>query len=307
VKELSASGSGSLGSSSSNLSTGGNMGSPSTGSGSNIKKVDEIPKPLLPKGYKEGVAVLLDWSPIELARQLTLMEFKIFRRIQPKEYLNQSWNKTDKLARAPNICSLIDSFNNTGRLLATSILKLPLTPQRSKMLKKWIAIADQCFQLRNFNTTMGIVSGLTSASIGRLKQSWNGVPTKWADRFHELEKETATTNNFAKLRESTIRSPPPKIPYIGITLTDLTFVEDGNPDFVKDGKLINFSKRQLLAKIIVDMQTYQTNFYKFKEISSLQVLLSSFSLYDDKEAYNLSKTIEPSSTGGSLRESSKKK
>lgn len=37
---------------------------------------------------------------------------------------------------------------------------------------------------------------------------------------------------------------PPKIPYIGTSLADLTFIEDGNPDHL-DG-MINFTKRYLL-------------------------------------------------------------
>ena len=37
------------------------------------------------------------------------------------------------------------------------------------------------------------------------------------------------------------------IPFIGVYLTDLTMIESGNPDFVKDHPhLINFHKRQLI-------------------------------------------------------------
>ena len=41
----------------------------------------------------------------------------------------------------------------------------------------------------------------------------------------------------------------------GMYLTDLTFIEDGNPD--KVGHMINFVKRRLYANVIREIQQYQ--------------------------------------------------
>lgn len=38
-------------------------------------------------------------------------------------------------------------------------------------------------------------------------------------------------------------------------LSDLTFIEDANPDNI--GRLINFGKRQLLSKVLLEISTYQ--------------------------------------------------
>eukprot|EP01089_Gocevia_fonbrunei_P011862 TRINITY_DN2635_c0_g2_i1.p1 TRINITY_DN2635_c0_g2~~TRINITY_DN2635_c0_g2_i1.p1 ORF type:complete len:409 (-),score=64.63 TRINITY_DN2635_c0_g2_i1:8-1234(-) len=92
------------------------------------------PLPILPKNYRRPSEYLLDWDPEEIARQLTLIEFEIFRRIQPKEFLNQAWNKNGKMVSARNICELIDRFNWTGSFMSTIIavsythLTLPTTP-----------------------------------------------------------------------------------------------------------------------------------------------------------------------------------
>ena len=48
----------------------------------------------------------------------------------------------------------------------------------------------------------------------------------------------------------------------GVYLTDLTFVEDGNPDKVLD--MINFKKRILEYDIIVQVLKFQTHNYSFK-------------------------------------------
>lgn len=73
---------------------------------------------------------------------------------------------------------------------------------------------------------------------------------------------TATDSNFKILRERVSQSPPPKLPYIGTFLADLTFIEEGNPDYLDDAKvIINFAKRKLLSARIVDVQTYQQQKY----------------------------------------------
>ena len=82
------------------------------------------------------------------------------------------------------------------------------------------------------------------------------------ERFGELLGVTATDNNFKILRERIAQSPPPKLPYLGTFLADLTFIEEGNPDYLDDAKIIiNFAKRQLLSARISDVQIYQQQKY----------------------------------------------
>jgi hypothetical protein len=50
------------------------------------------------------------------------------------------------------------------------------------------------------------------------------------------------------MREALHRCDPPCIPYLGMYLTDLSFIEEGTPDFTPDG-LLNFSKMRMVSKI----------------------------------------------------------
>ena len=63
--------------------------------------------------YQQKINTLdiVEWDPIEIARQLILIEFKIFERIQPKECLNQAWNKENRENKAPNIHEMIVRTN----------------------------------------------------------------------------------------------------------------------------------------------------------------------------------------------------
>jgi hypothetical protein len=47
----------------------------------------------------------------------------------------------------------------------------------------------------------------------------------------------------------------------GVYLTDLTFIEDGNPDYINE--LINFSKRSLIYTVIAKIQQFQVHTFVY--------------------------------------------
>lgn len=62
--------------------------------------------------------------------------------------------------------------------------------------------------------------------------------------FENLRKYVARDLNFKAVRTAIKEVNPPCIPYIGLYLTDLTFVEEGNAKYIEKNnvKLINFVK-----------------------------------------------------------------
>jgi len=66
-----------------------------------IRLVD-APGPELPPLFKEDNFALMDISPLEIARQLALIEFDLFKKIQPKECL-KNWEKKQRQILAPNL------------------------------------------------------------------------------------------------------------------------------------------------------------------------------------------------------------
>ena len=69
------------------------------------------PVPHLPMNLNSAKISLVDLHAEELARQLTLIEYDLYRKIKPKECLNQKWVKGDKDVNAPNILAMIKRFN----------------------------------------------------------------------------------------------------------------------------------------------------------------------------------------------------
>jgi len=70
------------------------------------------PKPIPPQSGGGGVLSLMDIHPIELARQLTIIEYDLWAKIKPWEYLGKNWSRDDKEEKAPHIVSMIKRFND---------------------------------------------------------------------------------------------------------------------------------------------------------------------------------------------------
>lgn len=74
-------------------------------------------------------------------------------------------------------------------------------------------------------------------------------------------------------------------------MSDLTFIEDGNPDFVKG--LINYRKKELLVNVIREIQQFQQIKYDFP--INEEIVYSFFSLptLQEGDSYSLSLSITP--------------
>ena len=75
--------------------------------------------------------------------------------------------------------------------------------------------------------------GINNASVARLHHTLAQLPQKSLEIFSAADQLIQTKNNYKNYRTSLRSTPLPLIPYLGIFLTDLTFAEDGNKDFVE--------------------------------------------------------------------------
>jgi len=142
---------------------------------------------------------------------------------------------------------------------------------------------------------MGILVGLSLSPVSRLKHTWSKVPTKHLETFKQLENHQDPASSFKFLRDQIKSAGAVAIPYIGTYLSDLTFMDEGNPDFITVGnnKLINFPKHYLIMRTIKQLTQYQTAKFDLTSREPLYTFLYTMPSLHEKELYELSLDREP--------------
>ncbi|KAI8371104.1 ras guanine nucleotide exchange factor domain-containing protein [Blakeslea trispora] len=260
-----------------------------------ILTLPDPPEPILPKNRRRFK--LLDIDALEMARQLTIMDFKFYSAIRPIECLDKAWSIQDDVNNvAVNIRASIEYCNQVTSWVSDVILSQTDIKKRSVLIKYWVQVAERCRALNNFNTCMAILSAFDNSSVGRLKRTWEAVGTRTTQVLQDIRKLMGANRNFNAYRVFIHSINPPCIPFLGIYLQDLTFIEDGNSNELKKSKdLINFAKRAKTAEVIREIQQYQSSLYQLKPVDELQDFIKHNlkSTRDEEQLYKESLKLEP--------------
>jgi hypothetical protein len=242
---------------------------------------EQVPAPLVTRSQLASLrnpkaqCTILDFDPLELARQMTLIESKLFCSIRPDELLGLEWTKKTG-SRATNVRAMSTLSTDLTNLVADTILQLEEPKKRAVVIKQWVKICMKCLELANYDSLMAIVCSLNSSMVLRLKKTWDLVSAKTKARLDELKTVVEVSKNYAILRQRLQNHVAPCIPFVGIYLTDLTFVDVGNQTTRQlpgaegtDGKaVINFDKHTKTAKIIGQLQGFQVP-YKLQPVPEM--------------------------------------
>uniref|UniRef100_A0A8C5VWW8 Son of sevenless homolog 1 n=1 Tax=Microcebus murinus TaxID=30608 RepID=A0A8C5VWW8_MICMU len=145
---------------------------------------------------------LLTLHPIEIARQLTLLESDLYQAVQPSELVGSK--------------CIVETENLEERVAVVSRI---------------IEILQVFQELNNFNGVLEVVSTMNSSPVYRLDHTFEQIPSrqkKILEAAHELS-EDHYKKYLAKLRSIN----PPCVPFFGIYLTNILKTEEGNPEVLK--------------------------------------------------------------------------
>ncbi|XP_048587544.1 ral guanine nucleotide dissociation stimulator [Nematostella vectensis] len=298
-----------------------------------VKDVDfvvEAVEKLTAENTEESGTNLLSIEPEKFAEQLTIMDAELFRKVIAWHCMGSVWSRRKRSHKpAFTVQATVDQFNAVSLKVLSSILKTPENKspaQRGRYINQWINIAQCCRNLKNFSSLKAIISALQSASIHRLKKSWQHVPRESTALFNELASLCSEEKNQQMSRDvlnkegtakwTTAADPGHKkplrkrrsrfmemgviqgtVPYLGTFLTDLMMLDTIHHDLTEDG-YINFDKRRKEFEIIAQIKLFQEaakNYTLLTPDDNFRHWFDNITTLTERESFELSCKLEKDS------------
>mmetsp|Transcript_14885 Transcript_14885/g.20793 ORF Transcript_14885/g.20793 Transcript_14885/m.20793 type:complete len:772 (-) Transcript_14885:1494-3809(-) len=246
-----------------------------------------------PQRTKSGMGMKMSIDII--AKELCLVEQELFGRIQAKEYIKQIWTKKNKEQEAPHIMDVQTWFNLISMWISSEIVKASTPQQRASVITKYIELANQLRQHNNFNGLMEVLVALNSSSISRLKLSWEVVSSSVKEKFEELNSVMDPQGHFANYRaclSKAMKDGLPCVPFLGVCLSDFTFIDEGNSDTI-DEDLINVMKIRMMNHEYQRYVSCVSKAYSFESSDFTRSFLFALELWNEQDLQKLSLMREP--------------
>lgn len=160
------------------------------------------------------------------------------------------------------------------------------------MLTKIISVAVELRKLNNFNGVMAFLAGINLACMYRLTFTFMAIAEDISLKLKELQELMDPTKSWKKYRTALKKAAVPAVPYLGLYLSDLTQIYEGND--TKTGDTIHFEKQNLVSATIRDIQYLQDHPYRSLRFSEDIILFTSgLPVLDDSDLWELSLQREP--------------
>ena len=212
--------------------------------------------------YKYPYFYIFDYSDEEIARNLTLISYKMMSAIDINELWNNNFSKKEKYTKAPNVMKLIDRFDKLIRFIIEDICSYETNKTRAKLITKWANIAKRCKDLHNYNDLLIINQGFNQY-LKKMVSAWKKLPKSTLVLISDLNKFCNNQQCYINIRREIVGCKHKAyIPYLGILLQEIVDIEN------KYKYLEKFSEYNCINCVKLQKIYYAVNkFFEFKNFS----------------------------------------
>ncbi|XP_047218518.1 rap guanine nucleotide exchange factor 3 isoform X2 [Girardinichthys multiradiatus] len=202
------------------------------------------------QGPEQGTTDLIEqMSSKDIATELTNYDWELFTAMHEVELVYYIFGRHKfPGATTANLERFVRYFNVVQYWIVTELCLCEDLVKRAILLKKFIKIASVLKEQRNLNSFFAVMFGLSNSAVQRLYKTWERIPSKTKRIYCVYERLMDPSRNHRAYRLAVAKLSPPYIPFMPLLLKDMTFIHEGNPNYVD--KLVNFEKMRMLAKTV---------------------------------------------------------
>ena len=225
--------------------------------------------------YKYPYFYIFDFSDEEIARNLTLISYKMLSCININELWNNNFSKDDKYLKAPNVMKLIDRFNKLMLFILEDISSYETNKARAKLITKWANIAKRCKDLHNYNDLLIINQCFNHYLLRKMISAWKKLSKSTISLIEELNKFCTNQQCYINIRREIVGCKHiAYIPYLGILLKEIDDIENKYKYMEKFGEYncINCIKIQKIYWVVNKFFEFKNFSFTFTQINDLNIL-----------------------------------
>uniref|UniRef100_A0A8C6TDP3 Rap guanine nucleotide exchange factor (GEF) 3 n=1 Tax=Neogobius melanostomus TaxID=47308 RepID=A0A8C6TDP3_9GOBI len=208
-------------------------------------------------GPDQGTAdVLEQMSSKDIANELLSYDWELFTAMHEVELVYYVFGRHKfHGAITANLERCVRRFNEVQHWVVTELCLCEDLVKRAILLKKFIKIAAVLKEQRNLNSFFAVMFGLTNSAVQRLHKTWERIPNKIKRVYCQYERLMNPSRNHRAYRLAVAKLSPPYIPFMPLLLKDMTFIHEGNPNYID--KLVNFEK-MVRSSVVVSSEIFCT-------------------------------------------------
>jgi hypothetical protein len=225
--------------------------------------------------YKNPYFYIFDFSDEEIARNLTLISYKLLSSIDFNELWNGNFIKDDKYTKSPNVMKVIDRFDKLMLFIIEDICSYETNKARVKLITKWANIAKTCRDLHNYNDLLIINQCFNHTLIKKMVSTWKKIPKSTLELISDLNKFCSSQQCYINIRKEIVGCKHiAYIPYLGILLKEIVDIKNKYKyaEKIGDYNCINCVKLQKMYYLVNKFFEFKNYSFTFTQVNELNIL-----------------------------------